>query len=532
MKIGVSLPFDYLCRGGEPYGERERFCQKLRSYGVGWVELRTVSPKTDPKEVLRAAQMLWNAGLRITVHGGIGSPESAVEDLFAPLKLLFSDLKQEKVNITFHPVVGDNMAILKRLSTYIRENRIPATLTMENNRRLPDRSLGDSTGLVERAVENCDPEIVGTTFDMGHFYYQCGFDRQALPRTGFMKRVRHTHIHATRDGNTHFPLQYDLPLEAYIAGLGEDYDGIYNLELEPSRWPELNPGEELFESIERLKKAVPYSYKAKQGLRESFLNDLRDAARVYENRSEENLVAVTQSSSYLFRTEGVNWSMDVVLREAVKIPGAGEALREALRSSEFTVITHGHADHFEEETMPYLTDLPMKWILPYFMEEDALAWGLKKEQLILARPGEEISVGKMTFLPFEGRHYRPGTRTGAEELGYLVSVGKKNYLFPGDVRDYDPAGFPNFNGVDVLFYHLWFGDNSLSDNTEVYEEQVQRFLSAFKPKRVLVGHLYEAGRTEDTMWRYTHAGRLANRCKLETSEMRMIQTVPGELYRI
>jgi len=532
MKIGVSLPFSYLCRGDEPYGERGNFYRKLRSVGVSSVEMRAVSPDADPKTVWDAAKKLWDAGLQITVHGGVRSSESAVRDIFSPLSLLLQNTEQKSIGITLHPIVGDNRAMLEELTEYIKKNHLPATLTLENNRLMPDKTHGNSTELVENTIKSCDPAIVGITFDMGHYFYQCGFDRDALPSEAFLKRVKHTHIHATCKGETHFPLTFDLPLEKYIRGLGEDYDGIYNLELEPTRWPELNPGEELMGSIERLKESIPYDFKVRQGFRNIFLEDLKDAAKVFNCTQEANRVSLIQSSSYLFKTAGVCWTMDIVLRAAIKIPHVGEALKEALRPAEFTVITHDHEDHFEKETVRYLADLPMKWIIPYFMEDSALAYGLSRDKLVIARPGEAIQIGDFTFLPFEGRHYRPGTQNGIEELGYLVSVGDKRYLFPGDVRDYDPAGFPDIHGVDVLFYHLWCGDNSLSDQTGVFERRAEDFIRAFAPKKVLIGHLYEAERNEDAMWRYTNAGTLANRLKLEAPEIRAIQTLPGEHYNI
>jgi hypothetical protein len=52
-----------------------------------------------------------------------------------------------------------------------------------------------------------------------------------------LSRVIHTHIHEYADGTTHFPLEvWGEPISLYINALGREYQGIYNVELEPQRF--------------------------------------------------------------------------------------------------------------------------------------------------------------------------------------------------------------------------------------------------------------------------------------------------------
>ena len=110
--IGVSLPFKWFADGTDTEG----ILSLLRSQGVGSVELRTVRPEHAPEAVLQAAEYLWENGFQITVHGSVKTVETAVADVFAPLAQLLPKLRQEKLNVTVHPVVGDNCAMVTALA--------------------------------------------------------------------------------------------------------------------------------------------------------------------------------------------------------------------------------------------------------------------------------------------------------------------------------------------------------------------------------------------------------------------------------
>lgn len=257
--IGVSLPFAWLNDGGKPYGEPEPFFARLKAAGVTSAEIRAVRPDADPLAVRRAAERLWNSGLRITVHGTVLTDTDAVTEVFRPLEALLADLRQEAVNITVHPIPGDNRAMLDALAAHIERRHLPVTLALENNRRLPDKTEGDSVAVVVDAIEAIDAPCVGACWDMGHYaYYVRRFfpDRpDLLPDERFLRRVIHTHIHALDGLTTHFPLDTgELPLARYRAALGAAYGGALDLELEPSRFADRrDPAEALLSSVAALK---------------------------------------------------------------------------------------------------------------------------------------------------------------------------------------------------------------------------------------------------------------------------------------
>lgn len=258
--IGASLPLSFLSDGGAPFGEIQQLLEQLRAHGVCSIELRSVRPNTPPEQVLSAAQHVWNAGLSITVHGTVTDEANAVNHVFDPLAQLMPALQHKELVITIHPIVGDNIAMLRRLDAHISAHAYPARIALENNRLLPDKTEGDSIALVLSTVENAGCKHVGICWDMGHFLYYLKKHHPdaitSLPPDAFLRRVIHTHIHATNGLRTHFPLDgYDLPVRAYCVALKSvGYGGLFNLELDFKRFEELHdPREALLHSIDVLR---------------------------------------------------------------------------------------------------------------------------------------------------------------------------------------------------------------------------------------------------------------------------------------
>lgn len=266
--LGVSLPFPSLADGKDLGAEP--FLEQLAETGVQNAEIRTVFAQADPETVYAAAKNVWRRGMRISVHTAPRSAETAVRDVFGPLRAVLKAEKQPQILLVLHPVKGDdllseNLKMLDALTGEIRRSACPVKLALENNRLLPDRTPGDSAGLVLQAIRGGDPEYAGLCFDFGHFAWVTRAWEQpapVLPPKDFTSRVIHTHIHALagpdRAYTTHFPLQLGaLPLKAYIQCLGASYTGAYHLELEAERFSALMAGKEaILGSLAVLKNAL------------------------------------------------------------------------------------------------------------------------------------------------------------------------------------------------------------------------------------------------------------------------------------
>lgn len=265
--LGVSLPFRALV-AGEGIGS-DRFLDQLSASGVGSIELRTVRPREDPGSVLTAAERVIRHGMRVSVHTGPRSAESAVSDIFLPLAELLRDLRQEGTVLVLHPVRGEdllpeNRRMLDLLIQTARREYPGVRFALENNRRLPDGSEGDSVALVTRVIADTDPDLAGICFDFGHFAWASRvWEREEpdLPPEEFTGRVIHTHIHALAPGDggytTHFPLGSGiLPLREYLGALPDSFRGVPDLELEPERWSGLMcPEEGILGSLRILREA-------------------------------------------------------------------------------------------------------------------------------------------------------------------------------------------------------------------------------------------------------------------------------------
>ncbi len=502
--IGVSLPLSLLSRES---AEREDMLSTLSAQGVKSIELRTVRRDCVPEEAAKIAKMLWKKGFSVTVHGEVKSLDTCIEDLFFPLSLLLS-LCKSTLCITFHPIAGDNRALLEKLSDHAKANALPVMLCLENNRRLPDKSEGDSLALVYRAVSEAARENVGICFDMGHYAYYLKKTGSALlpvaPKE-VLPWIRHTHIHALKDLRTHFPLgDFDLPVKEIIFQMSHGYYGVYNLELDFPRLAEdFSPVEAVNVSLPVLRRALPPTAFLYDRIREEFDVSFQKALSVKE--TEENAVSLIHSSSYLFATRGYFWAMDIAFRACWDLAQGMEEISERLRDLKLIVVTHGHRDHLEEKTVRALAKNDTLWLIPDFLKEKALSFGLPPEKMILAEEGKDRTVGPLSILPFRGRHFRPVSGRGVRSFGYLIRVEDGPVLaFPGDVRDYSEPLFP-FENADLCFAHVWLSDDNRNEETYTSVPLFARFMLSASQKRILLAHLYENGREDHKMWQGEHA---------------------------
>lgn len=537
---GVSLPFAWLQTGEGALGNRAAFLEKLKLTGAKSVEIRTVRPHADPKSVSKAANLLWSFGFQITIHGQVISCESAVEDIFAPLSSLLGAMRQKQLTVTIHPIVGDNAAMLTKLSDYIAENRLSVTIALENNRLLPDGTEGDSTVLVLDAVKKANRDNVGICFDMGHYrYYRLKNHPESpdeLPDREFLKRVVHTHIHALNGLTTHFPLgKYELPLSKYLYELTHHYFGVYNIELDDRIEKLCDLGQATLDSVTFLNNELPHTAKLYDEIRKSFHQWLASASAVlHHDHTGGTAFGLIHSSSYLFNTNGYKWAMDIAFRNARFLADDPSHFIDSLRGLDLMVITHEHADHFEESTIKALACTDVKWVIPDFLTDAALARGIRKENMFVAREGVPLTAGKLTFLPFKGRHFRPGTMNGVKEYGYYVTAeNSASMVFPVDVRDLSLDNWPDIPKADYCFANVWLGDLQCMNKTDPdIVTAFAKFMLKLSDKNILLTHLYENGREDASMWRSYHAALIVEEIARLSPDTAAIMPLPGEVLEL
>ena len=532
--IGVSLPFKWLLTGEGALGDRNCLLNELRQNNVRSVELRTVRQSCTPDDVKTVAEMLWSNGLMISVHGEVKSVETAVSDVFKPLESVLKVLRQPSLNITVHPIVGDNVKMLTSLSDCIRQNGYPVTVALENNRLLPDKTEGDSAELVLNAVTEADCPEIGICFDFGHYIYYRTKNRpdepNLLPPKEFFQRVIHTHIHGVENLKTHFPLNgQNMPLEEIFEKLAFEYFGLYNIELEFSRF-EQNPTEALLQSVKALEEKRHICAKVYDEVRDNFDRWFLSALTTLDGKENGTKFGLIHSSSYLFNTNGYRWGMDIAFRNARFLASTPKNAVELLKDLDLMVISHNHRDHFEESTARALAETDLEWVIPDFIYDVALERGIDPEKIHIAREGQPLTVGKLTLLPFKGRHFRPGTDRGVPEYGYFVTVkGSPSMVFPVDVRDLSLENWPDVQKADYCFANVWLGDGKcLETDYTPKDREFSEFMLKFSDKNIILTHLNEDGRKDKEMWRNRHAELVKNKIHELSPKTRVLIPDRGE----
>lgn len=501
--LGVSLSYAKLNNG-----EYANLLPKLKEEGVKSIELRTVLGSASSKDVLRTANELWSYGFEITVHADPQTEEDSLKNVFEPLKDLLNALRQRSLTVTLHPVNGDNVKMLTNLSNFIISNNYPIKLALENNRKMPDKTDGDTTVFVLDIVKKVNRENVGICFDMGHYaWYNANFGSNAqTPSKEFLKRVIHTHIHAYSEGKTHFPIEsVKQPLLNLINALPPSYYGVYNIEIDPKRFEhKLTATKGYLISIESLKQNYPFIAKLYDNLRQNFDAWFKNSLKIFDKK-KGNFGTLISPSSYLFSTDGYKWAMDVAFLALYDVATTPSNIKEYFKNLNCFFLTHSHGDHLEWRTINALKDNDITWVAPSFLIETLLSCGVKKERIIEVKVGDEFTVGPLTVKVLEGRHFRKESLRGTDSVGYIIKAENGTSIaFPADVRDYSLENYPALK-AGHCFAHLWLGDDAL--NSSAYEPIIKdfaRFMLNASNKSVFITHL-NGYRNDKSRWTELHA---------------------------
>lgn len=293
---------------------------------------------------------------------------------------------------------------------------------------------------------------------------------------------------------------------------------------------------DIFAKLDILKRSLPLYAPLYDDARYSFISRARRACSVLSGGVPEKgtYMGLIHSTSYAFSTNGMPWVMDIALRSAGTLTNAYEELPRMVENAEYMLVTHGHEDHFERETVACLKNCKMKWAIPHFLHDMALDFGLREEQLILMYPGHETKLGLLSVLPFEGQHYRPSNHVGLDELGYLIRAeSAPTLVFPGDTRDFRTDTVPRFEDADWAFGHVWLSDeDSRIADRKGMDKTFAEHLSAFGAKGAVLAHLYEISRTDQQMWRYCHAGLVADRLRELDPCVKLKVPSPGDVIEL
>ena len=516
--IGVSLPIIYT-------SETASLLSELWDRGVRSVELRSVNPKTDTELVAHIAAELWGRGFQITVDIAPFDISATPAEILAPLSLLWQKMPQECLPVVLHLLRGGEETCVRALAEYAEKNAYPIRILLSNEQAGTESDAETLLALAE-TIGRHDVALCLDLDGVQNGHLSLCLDERM--RQKHMAYVR-VHIHPTEQ-------EMDtVSLRTYLEKLCFKYFGVYNATLDFERDAECSCDETtLLTAVEQVKAAMPFCAKLYDDLRENFDSRFMHALSMYDGTEYGTRFALIQSSSFLFCSNGFRWGMDIAFRGAYRLANTPKQAATLLADLELMVISHGHSDHFEERTVRALAQNPTKWVIPDFLEEQAISYGISREKMIIAHAGETLRVGPLTIRPFPGRHFRPVTGKGIEEYGYHISVdGGPAMAFPVDTRDFALRDMPKLPPANYCFANVWLGDSC--GNTADYGErpaEFARFMLHFSEQNILFAHLYECDRKEKDMWREEHAALLAKTISRMNPDTRTLIPCPGEIYEL
>jgi L-ascorbate metabolism protein UlaG (beta-lactamase superfamily) len=162
-----------------------------------------------------------------------------------------------------------------------------------------------------------------------------------------------------------------------------------------------------------------------------------------------------------------------------------------------------------------LKHLPILWVIPEpVLTSIQNQVDLPKKNVIVPGELEPVEIQGIKITPFTGLHWEKLEHQGSESVsslrgvpatGYLVEFREKRWLFPGDTRTYDVSQLPSFGPVDGLFAHLWLGRGCAMLDAPPLLDPFCRFFADLKPRRIILTHFMEFGRTMEDYWDVEHA---------------------------
>ncbi len=221
---------------------------------------------------------------------------------------------------------------------------------------------------------------------------------------------------------------------------------------------------------------------------------------------------LTYAASYLLKTGGARWAVDP-FSLSTRVEGVSQPnFVEDLRSLEFAVLTHAHADHLDLNLITALANSPARWIIPGHMLERVLTLTpLPHEKVMVPVNGVPLELGDVRLTPFESLHFHE--LGGVEETGYLAEFGDKRWLFPGDIRNFDRSRLPDFGRLDGVFAHLWLGKGYALNAHPPLLDAFCDFFTNLNAERVVVTHIDEIGRPANELWEDRHYELVAEKMK-------------------
>ena len=474
---GISLPLMRLDDVADTF-------PALYDLGIRQVELQFVDRDVD--RLAQSIGLLHATGFSVMLH--IGTP--LTEALLKSLALALRGAEQESFVLAVPGICMEDTDTLLACMMAVREQMIPI---------LPALEYHGEAGALDR-LDSCGLDGLGICLNWDDVSSYDSLTDKRLKKRLACVRVRNTET------------MLDAERRVVLSSLSHGYLGGYHVSLfSGGEQACQNKLEAISDIIHNLYGALPLCARLYDDIQLHFDERLDHALSVWEQPRQGIWFSLIHSTAFLFQTNGFRWAMDIAFRNTYRLSRLPSNAATLLKDLELMIISHEHADHFEEKTVRQLAENDTCWIIPDFLVDTALKWGIRRDRIIPAMPGEKIRIGPLTVLPFEGRHYRPVTGKGVRAYGYRITAQDvPSLVFPGDTRNFSLDGLPSIPPSDWCFANVWLGDkNGFCEDYGTMLTDYARFMLQFSRQNVIFAHLYECNRKAEDMWRRVHARTIA-----------------------
>jgi L-ascorbate metabolism protein UlaG (beta-lactamase superfamily) len=183
----------------------------------------------------------------------------------------------------------------------------------------------------------------------------------------------------------------------------------------------------------------------------------RDGSLLEEIRAHHSGVAVwwLGHDGWLIKSGDTLIGTDLVLEEPNRIFPTPISSADLAKELDISFITHGHGDHFHRATSKALFEQGhCKFVIPKSCVDIASKLGIAGARVRVATPREEpFEMEGVRIQPIRALHGNPKFavhfQANLEDCGYVITIGGKSFLQPGDSVLLEDHLF--LKHVDVLF---------------------------------------------------------------------------------
>lgn len=176
-----------------------------------------------------------------------------------------------------------------------------------------------------------------------------------------------------------------------------------------------------------------------------------------EIRSQSDDAAIwwTGHNGWLIKAGGVLFGFDLVLDKADRLHQSPITTAELAGELDISFVTHEHGDHFNNKVSRELAkNSDCMFVVPRNCLDKARELGIPESRIQVAIPGEPFDLLGVHVLPLRALHghkqFSVYSKANLDDCGYLITVGGKTYLQPGDSVLLQQH--LELEGVDVLFF--------------------------------------------------------------------------------